>query len=179
MTDKPEFTAKEIYAELLERFPALCSCGDEILVAFEMIGDSFRSGGKLLTAGNGGSAADAEHIVGELMKSFNFRRPVDRVFAEEMALAFGEQGKKLAGALEGALPAVSLPSLMSLSTAYSNDAEPQAVFAQMVYGLGKPGDVLFAISTSGNSPNIVFACMAARALGMKIIGLSPGRRAEK
>lgn len=157
---------------LMSRYPALSACQEEILVAFEILKTSFSGGHKLLVAGNGGSAADAEHISGELMKSFLQKRSIDATVLSFLSNTYGEDGAKLASQLEGALPVVPLSSLTSLYTAFCNDVDSSAAFAQMVYGYGKMGDVLLAISTSGNSRNIINAVMVARAKGMKTIGLT-------
>ena len=121
--------------------------------------------------GNGGSAADSEHIVGELMKKFKKPREIESVIAKKLA-TFGTEGEKLAGVLEGALPAISLTSHIALSTAFANDKEPTAAFAQQVYGLGVCGDVLICISTSGNSENCYLAAITAKAKWIKVISLT-------
>lgn len=158
--------------QLLQCYPELECCKDEIILSFNILQDAYRNGKKLLIAGNGGSAADSAHIVGELMKSFHFRRKPEPVLCRDLGLRYGTAGQTTADFLEGALPAVALPEMTALSTAYMNDADPQGVFAQGVYGLGQQGDVLLAISTSGNSPNILYACMTANVKGMKTIGLT-------
>lgn len=157
---------------LISRYPALSACQEEILAAFELLKTSYASGHKLLVAGNGGSAADAEHISGELMKSFLKKRSIDATVQSFLSNKYGEDGTMLASQLEGALPVIPLSSLTSLYTAFSNDVDSNAAFAQMVYGYGNMGDVLLAISTSGNSRNIINATMVARAKGMKTIGLT-------
>ena len=123
-------------------------------------------------AGNGGSASDAEHIVGELMKGFVKQRKVSEEYAQRLIDADAELGKELADKLQGALPAIALVDHVALSTAYLNDVDPMLGFAQQVNGYGKAEDVFLGISTSGNSQNILYACAAARAKGMKIIGLT-------
>jgi len=135
-----------------------------------MLNQSWKDGGKLLVCGNGGSCADAGHIVGELMKSFKLRRPIKPEIREKLS-AFPD-GKSIAGSLEGALPAISLCSQAPLMTAFMNDADASLVFAQQVYGYGRPSDVLLAISTSGNSKNCLNAAMTAKALGMKVVSLT-------
>jgi len=132
----------------------------------------YRSGGYLLITGNGGSSADSLHIVGELMKSFRFHRSIRADEKAKLTEMYEDEGAKLAELLEGALPAIALPTESALVTAYCNDSTTDAVFAQEVYGYGRPGDVLLAISTSGNSRNILLACMAARLKGMQIVGLT-------
>lgn len=161
----------DIFEELLKKKPALAGCMEEIRAAGEAILALYRRGGKLLVCGNGGSGADSEHIVGELMKEFYIRRPLKQ--EEQDALRqIDPAGEKLAMHLQGALPAITLTSNIALSTAYANDAEPDLVFAQQVWGYGRPGDVLLAISTSGSSKNVYYAIVAAKARGMEVIGLT-------
>ena len=147
-------------------------CRKEMERAFDLLSDSFRRGGKLLVCGNGGSAADSEHIVGELMKGFRSRRELPPADRERLEAACGAEGRVLAERLQRALPAISLVSQVSLGTAVANDLGADLVFAQQVYGYGRPGDALIAISTSGNAPNVLAACRTARAFGLKVLGLS-------
>ena len=163
---------------LLSRYPSLEVCKNGIATAYEIIAGCYIGEGKLLVAGNGGSAADAEHIVGELMKSFILPRKIDRSYAERLISIEPELGQTLAENLQGALPAIALDGHLALTTAYMNDCEPLLCFAQQVNGYGRPGDVLLAISTSGNSRNVLFAAVAARARGMKVVGLT-GERDSK
>ena len=163
-------TTRAIYDQLLVKYTALNSCKEEILKAFEMLKETYASGKKVLTCGNGGSAADSEHIVGELMKNFKKCRKADEVLLKNLPNC--EESEKLKKVLEGNLPAISLTSHISLTTAYSNDKEPSAVFAQQLSGLGEKGDTLIAISTSGNSLNCVYACLVAKAKGIKVISLT-------
>lgn len=157
---------------LVERYPSLAPIKDDIVAAYLLLAGSYQNGGKLLIAGNGGSAADAEHMVGELMKSFKLRRKVENDFAQKLIAEDQELGKVLAENLQGALPAIALDGHLSLSTAYMNDCEPLLCFAQQVNGFGRPGDVFVGISTSGNSKNVLYAAVAARAKGMKVLGLT-------
>lgn len=157
---------------LVERYPSLAPIKDDIVAAYLLLAKSYQNGGKLLIAGNGGSAADAEHMVGELMKSFKLRRKVENDFAQKLIAEDQELGKVLAENLQGALPAIALDGHLSLSTAYMNDCEPLLCFAQQVNGFGRPGDVFVGISTSGNSKNVLYAAVAARAKGMKVLGLT-------
>lgn len=157
---------------LVERYPSLAPIKDDIVAAYLLLAESYQNGGKLLIAGNGGSAADAEHMVGELMKSFKLRRKVENDFAQKLIAEDQELGKVLAENLQGALPAIALDGHLSLSTAYMNDCEPLLCFAQQVNGFGRPGDVFVGISTSGNSKNVLYAAVAARAKGMKVLGLT-------
>ena len=154
--------------ELYARHPRLVACGREIERAFAILLDCYRRGGKVLTCGNGGSAADAEHIVGELMKKFRRHRGIDGEIAARLPV-------ELADKLEGALPAVSLVSMSGILTAFANDVAWDTAFAQQVYGLGAAEDVLIALSTSGNSLNCVNAALVAKAKGLKVIALTGAR----
>ena len=157
---------------LMERYPSLESAKNDIVAAYLLLEESYKNGGKLLVAGNGGSAADAEHIVGELMKGFKLPRKPEADFAEKLVEENQELGSVLAENLQGALPAIALDGHPALSTAYMNDCEPLLCFAQQVNGYGKSGDVFLGISTSGNSKNVLFAATTAHAKGMKVIGLT-------
>ena len=163
---------------LCERYPALESVKEEIVEAYFLLAESYKNGGKLLVAGNGGSAADAEHIVGELMKGFKLPRKVDDTFATRLCETNEELGNVLAQKLQGALPAIALDGHPALSTAYMNDCEPLLCFAQQVNGYGKEGDVFLGISTSGNSKNVLYAAVTARAKGMKVIGLTGAKNSK-
>lgn len=157
---------------LVERYPSLESAKNAIVAAYLLLEESYENGGKLLVAGNGGSAADAEHIVGELMKGFKLPRKPEADFAEKLIEENQELGSVLAENLQGALPAIALDGHPALSTAYMNDCEPLLCFAQQVNGYGKSGDVFLGISTSGNSRNVLFAATTAHAKGLKVIGLT-------
>lgn len=157
---------------LVERYPSLDFVKDDIVAAYLLMEEAYENGGKLLVAGNGGSAADAEHIVGELMKGFKLSRKLEAGFAEQLVAENVELGGVLAENLQGALPAIALDGHPALSTAYMNDCEPLLCFAQQINGYGKPGDVFLGISTSGNSKNMLFAATTAHAKGMKVIGLT-------
>lgn len=157
---------------LVERYPSLDFVKDDIVAAYLLMEEAYENGGKLLVAGNGGSAADAEHIVGELMKGFKLSRKLEAGFAEQLVAENVELGGILAENLQGALPAIALDGHPALSTAYMNDCEPLLCFAQQINGYGKQGDVFLGISTSGNSKNILFAATTAHAKGMKVIGLT-------
>ena len=163
---------------LCERYPVLKSVENEISKAYLLLEESYKNGGKLLIAGNGGSAADAEHIVGELMKGFKLSRKLQADFADKLIKENSEFGTVLAENLQGALPAIALDGHPALSTAYMNDCEPVLCFAQQVYGYGKAGDVFLGISTSGNSKNILYAATTARAIGMKVIGLTGAKNSK-
>lgn len=157
---------------LVERYPALDSIKEDIIAAYLLLEQSYKNGGKVLVAGNGGSAADAEHIVGELMKGFKMSRKLETDFAKKLVAENQEFGTVLAENLQGALPAIALDGHLALSTAYMNDCEPLLCFAQQVNGYGKAGDVFLGISTSGNSKNVLYAATTARAKNMKVIGLT-------
>ena len=163
---------------LLERYPALRVCKSEIIKAYDILETSFADGRKLLVCGNGGSASDSEHIVGELMKEFKLKRKVFAKQAEAMQAIDPELGATLAQHLQGALPAITLTAHSSLTTAFMNDSEPVLVFAQQVNGYGKEGDSFLGISTSGNSMNVLYAAVTAKARGLKVIGLT-GQRDSK
>ena len=157
---------------LVERYPSLAVCAKEINDAFDILKDSYSQDGKLLIAGNGGSASDAEHIVGELMKSFKLARNLSEEYTHKLKEVNKDYGEVLANNLQGALPAIALDGHFALTTAYMNDCEPLLCFAQQVNGFGNPGDVLLGISTSGNSKNVLYAATVAKAKGMKVIGLT-------
>ena len=158
--------------ELVERYPVLDAVKDDVRKAYELLEACYEQGGKLLIAGNGGSCADAEHIVGELMKGFVKRREVSDSFAECLRSADEVRGAELAKKLQGGLPALALTGHAGLSTAYLKDVDGDLIFAQQTYGYGRPGDVLIGISTSGNAKNVMYAMTVAKALGMKTIGLT-------
>ena len=158
--------------ELINRFPPLESCDEQIGNAIDMILNAVIHKKKILVCGNGGSASDAMHIVGELMKSFNQKRDLVTEKKEKLKELYPMDAEYLIDNLQEAIPAISLVGETSLITAFSNDQAADLVFAQQVLGLGNEGDVLWAISTSGNSENVLYACKVARIKGMKIIGLS-------
>ena len=149
---------------LMKRYPMLAGMREEIELVFCIMKDSYEKGGKLLVCGNGGSAADSDHIVGELMKGFYKQRKLPT--AEK--IRFGAQGEKL----QGALPAIALSQHSALSTAFLNDVDPDMVFAQQVYGYGAEDDVFLGLSTSGNSVNVISAAKVAAAKGMKVIAMT-------
>jgi len=156
---------KKIYDTLITDYPQLAVCSDTILEAFDAAVSCYESDGKIMVCGNGGSAADAEHIVGELMKGFMQRRELS---AEERALFSPE----IADTLQGSLPAISLVSQSGIITAYANDIDPDMIFAQQVYGYGKAGDLLLGISTSGNSKNVIKAFEVANGLNVNTLALT-------
>jgi phosphoheptose isomerase len=156
-------------SSLFERYPTLQACERDLRAAFDLLAAAYRNSNKLLICGNGGSAADSEHIVAELMKGFLKRRPIPAGDAAKLEAA---GGKEIASRLQGTLAAISLPSQMSLLTAIANDGDYDLTFAQQVYGLGRAGDVLLAISTSGKSANVCNAVIVAKAFGVKSIALT-------
>lgn len=163
---------------LIKRYPKLEVIEEEIINAYLMLEECYRQQGKLLIAGNGGSAADSEHMAGELMKKFRLDRPVSKEFAEKLKSIDPEKGENLARNLECSLTAMSLVTQEALTTAYINDADGLGVFAQQLYGYGRKGDVFLGISTSGNSKNILNAAVVARASDIKVIGLTGGNGGE-
>lgn len=166
---------EKVLQGLLGRYPALLPCEESIRQAAACLCGCFQQGSKLLVCGNGGSAADSEHIVGELMKSFRFRRPVD----EEFSRRYVERNAcEVPSWLEGALPAISLVSHTALSSAFGNDRDSVGVYAQQVYGYGLSGDVLLGISTSGSSANVLEAAKVAKAKEMCVISLTGDRSTE-
>ena len=158
--------------KLITRYPALDTIKAEIETAYGLMADCFQNGRKLLIAGNGGSAADADHIVGELMKAFLKCRKIDNAFSQRLIAANAERGKILAEQLQIPLSAIALTHHTAFSTAFANDMNADLVFAQQLYGYGKPGDVFLAISTSGNSRNLLYAVTVAKALDIKIVVLT-------
>lgn len=156
---------------LVARHPALAACRDDIAAGRALLIEAYEAGHKLLLCGNGGSAADCEHMAGELLKGFERRRPLPEDVRGRLA-AQGAEGAMLAEKLQRALPAISLCGHPSLATAFGNDVDPTLVFAQLVAALGEAGDVLLAITTSGAAGNVIQAARAARALGLSTIGLA-------
>jgi len=171
---KPE--TNNILEELLKRFEELKPMRESLLEAYHCMENCYRQGGKILICGNGGSAADAEHIAGELMKGFILKRPLPAEEFDKITAAFPQDEKAvwLAENLQCALPAIPLVNHTSLISAVSNDTSADMVYAQQVYGYGKPGDVLIAISTSGNAANVINAVKTAKAFGLKTLCLTGG-----
>lgn len=157
---------------LIDRYPELAEQRENIVEAYKILENSYTNGGKLLVAGNGGSAADSEHIVGELMKGFENPRKLPQEYKEKLIAVDVEMGNVLGENLQGGLPAIALDGHLALSTAYMNDCEPLLCFAQQVNGFGNKNDVFLGISTSGNSKNILYAATVAKAKGLKVIGLT-------
>lgn len=165
---------QEALEKLFSEHEDLRSCEKEIKKAYRLLVNCYRQNGKVMVCGNGGSASDSEHIVGELMKDFMIKRPLAPEMKKRLVDQFGEDGAYLAEHLQGALPAISLVSQTSLQTAFANDIAADLVFAQQVLGYGQPQDVLIGISTSGRSKNVIHALQVAKAKGLKTIGLTGG-----
>ena len=158
-------TTLKIFDELYERYPALAACRPAIAAAFDALLATAVAKGCVFTCGNGGSAADAEHIVGELLKKFKKHRDIEGSVAAKLPPG-------LAAKLEGSLAAVSLVSMSGIITAFANDVAWETTFAQQLYGLGRAGDTLIALSTSGNSANCVNAALVAKAKGLKVVAMT-------
>ena len=163
-------STKSIFKELFENYKCLTECENNIMSVYNIILECYKNGGKVLVCGNGGSAADCEHIVGELMKGFNKKRELQEDLKEKLN-HFGN-GKFISDNLQGALPAISLVSHTGLMTAFINDVKPELVFAQQVLGYLKENDVLISLSTSGNSQNVVNAAITAKALGGRVVSVT-------
>ena len=157
---------------LIERYPALAVCESEIKRAIEAIIACYEKGGKLLLCGNGGSCADCDHIVGELMKGFLKKRPLDESKKAEMREKCAELDDATLSKLQGGLSAISLPTIAALSSAFNNDVDPELTYAKSTLALGKAGDIFIGLSTSGNAKNVAAAARVARGLGMTVIGMS-------
>lgn len=162
----------DILKEILAEKPVWSQCSKEIEKAFDLLVQCYDAGGKVLVCGNGGSAADSEHIVGELMKGFRLPRRIKSFCQYHPGEAFQEEWAHVSGKLQEALPAISLSSQTALLTAIANDTGAEMMYAQLVYGYGRTGDVLIGISTSGNAKNVLYALMVGQAMGMKTIGLT-------
>lgn len=161
--------------ELLKRYPALSVCRNDIEKAVNLLEDTYNAGGTLMFCGNGGSCADCDHIVGELMKGFLSLRPADSDAKAMLIEKYGDDGKRIADKLQRGIPAVSLAAHAGVMTAFANDVDPELIYAQMVYAYARPNDLVMGISTSGNSKNVVAALKTASAIGLKTIGLT-GKR---
>ena len=165
-------TTLEKIDDLIGRYPVLSVCRDDLRAAVEAICESYRAGHKLIACGNGGSASDAEHIVGELMKGFLMPRKLDQAMADKMQQVCPDEADYFMKNLQGALPALSMVNQVALNTAFANDQAPDLSFAQQLLGMGDDGDVLLAISTSGNSTNVIYALQMAKVKGVKTIALT-------
>ena len=158
--------------ELFTRYPQLSECADTLKTAAAALVNCYRNGGKLLLCGNGGSCADCDHIVGELMKGFLKKRPLTTEQKAKMTSLSPLLEEETLSKLQGGLPAISLPSITALNSAFCNDVDPELIYAQSVMAMGKTGDVLIAMSTSGNAKNVFAAAMVAKGLGLTVIGLT-------
>jgi D-sedoheptulose 7-phosphate isomerase len=158
--------------QLISSYPELDACAPDIQAAFEILRTCYQNGGKVLTCGNGGSAADAEHIVSELMKGYLLKRSITVDAQAKLLTVSNQNGDYLAGHLQGALPAISLVSQTSLISAIANDNAADMVFAQQVYGYGREGDTLIGLSTTGNSRNVIYAMQVANTFGLHTIALT-------
>ncbi len=158
--------------ELIERYPALSVCEKDIRAAADAIINSYKAGGKLIVAGNGGSAADSDHITGELLKSFVKKRKPDQKFLDALSAIDSDTGAYLSDKLQGSLPAIALTNNSALMTASLNDVDGNVLFAQQVMGFGKKEDVFLGISTSGNSKDVIYALAVAKAIGVKTVALT-------
>ena len=162
----------QILSELLNRYTKLDYLKDTILKATDAIIQTYKNGGKVLVCGNGGSCSDADHIVGELMKSFEGRRPLENSLQSKLREISPDRGKMLAERLQQGLPAISLTAHQSLITAIANDIHGDVIYAQQVVGWGNAGDILIGLSTSGNSKNVLDALIVAKAKGLTTSGLT-------
>lgn len=167
--------------DLIKRYPVLADSEEDICETYQILERAFSTGKKLLICGNGGSAADSDHIVGELMKGFSQTRKIERILTEKLQKVDTEYGRELAEKLQCALPAIALSNHNALNTAYLNDVDGLLCFAQQVMGYGEKGDVLLGITTSGNAQNVLYAAVTARAKGLKVIGMTgkTGGKMEK
>ena len=163
---------------LTDRYPELAVCAEEIVKAYEIMLNCYRSGGKMLFCGNGGSAADSEHIVGELMKGFLLKRPPLQADRDAFAALFPEDADYFAANLQRGIPAISLVSQSAVQTAFNNDVAADMVFAQQVYGYAAKGDLVMGITTSGNSKNVVNAMKVAKAMGLATVGLTGAKESK-
>jgi D-sedoheptulose 7-phosphate isomerase len=157
---------------LIERYPALSGARDSIAGVYELLRETFQAGGKILVAGNGGSAADCEHIAGELMKSFVKKRKLPDGYVSRLEKTDAEAAQYLVPRLQPGLPVIALTGHLGLSTACINDIDGNIIYAQQVYGYGKKGDVFWGISTSGNAKNVIYAAAAAKAKEMRVVALT-------
>lgn len=165
-------------SELYNRYPSLNECREDIENALNLFIEVYKCGGKIMVCGNGGSCSDSEHIVGELMKGFMLKRPVDKAFEEKLIELGYEDAEYMRENLQEALPAISLPSQTAILSAFINDVSPEMMYAQLVFGYAAKGDLLVCISTSGNSKNAVYAAKVAKAKGIKVLSLT-GRNESK
>lgn len=166
------------FETLLTRYPTLSACTEDIQKAENLMLKTYYAGGKLLVCGNGGSASDAAHIVGELMKGFLLKRPMNEETKKKFKDVLGEDCEAFAQNLQCGIPAIALDSQHALFTAYANDVDADYVYAQQVFGYARENDLFIGISTSGNSKNIVNAAKTAKALGIKTIALTGAKKSK-
>ncbi len=166
------YEVKIMLKTLIERYPVLESCKDTAQNAAKAIIDCYENGGKVLICGNGGSCADGDHIVGELMKGFLKKRPISDEQKAQMKRNCQLVDDEILNKLQCGLPAISLPSISALNSAFCNDVDPELIYAQSLMSLGRKGDILIALSTSGNSKNVFAAAKVARSLGVTVIGMT-------
>lgn len=170
-----EYNAGRFIDDLITRYSSLSESREQIEKSAALLIETVEKGGKFLICGNGGSSADADHIVGELMKGFLHKRPLSGSQKAALIEAGGDTGKQIGDLLQQAIPAVSLSTQTALNTAFQNDVDPSLAFAQQVIGLGNSGDLLWGLSTSGNSGNVVAAAVAAKAMGMNTLAMTGGK----
>ena len=161
-----------VVLSLIERYPSLQVCREELQKAIEMLCKAYTNGGKLLLCGNGGSSADAQHIAGEMMKGFLKKRPLTEEQKASMQRKYPELDESVLNKLQQALPAVVLSDATALNTAFANDVDPELIYAQQVLGFGREQDVLLCLSTSGNARNVTAAAKVARGIGLSVIALT-------
>ena len=164
--------------ELFARYPALAGCEAEITAVRDMMLDTYYAGGKILVCGNGGSAADCDHIAGELLKGFLSRRPMDEDTEESFRETLGEEAEPFIQKLQGGIPVISLPAQAAALTAFANDVDAEFMYAQLVLAYAAPGDMLLCLSTSGNSANVVRAAQCANALGIATAALTGAKESK-
>ncbi len=163
---------KKFITELLGRYPQLAGLAEKIVTVADSLIQCYRHGNKVLICGNGGSSSDSDHIAGELLKGFEQKRPLKEALRKQLFSVSHERGPYLGEKLQAGLPAISLSAHAGLVTAVANDIDADLIYAQQVIGFGNAGDVLIGLTTSGNSQNILDAAIAARALGMTVIGMT-------
>lgn len=163
---------KNLIESFFLKFSNLHDLKESMEKAIAEMTERIENGGKVLICGNGGSASDSEHIAGELLKEFYIKRPINHEFKEKLVEVYGEEGRDMAENLQGAIPAISLISHSGFLSAYGNDAKPELSYAQEVFAYGNPGDMLIAISTSGNAKNVCYAAMLAKTLDVFVLSLT-------
>lgn len=171
-------TMDHLIDNLIMRYPILSESKKEIKDGAELLIKSVENGGKFLICGNGGSSADTDHIVGELMKGFVHLRPLSQKQKDSLESTGGETGRHIGNRLQQGIPAISLSAHTALNTAFINDVGPSLIFAQQVMGLGKREDVLWGISTSGNAKNVVSAAITAKAMGLRTFAMTGEKESQ-